>query len=107
MKNKEGYIYLIWTGTDYFKIGRTNNPEKRLKAHRTSNHLVEGFTALFHVEDMYLAETLLKRRFEKYMTDNREWYELPITELETLEKNVVGLKKSYITEQFLSFLKYD
>ena len=99
MKNKEGYVYLIWTGTDYFKIGRTNNPEKRLKAHRTSNHLVEGFTALFHVEDMYLAETLIKRRFEKYMVDNREWYELPISELEELEKKQLILKIKEINRQ--------
>jgi hypothetical protein len=107
MRKKEGYIYLIWTGTDHFKIGRTNNPEKRLKAHRTSNHLVEGFTALFYVDDMYLAETSLKHKFQDYMTDSREWYELPIDELKNLEKSVIGLKKSYLTEQFLNFLKID
>lgn len=106
-KTKEGYIYLIWTGTDHFKIGRTNNPEKRIKAHRTSNHLVEGFTALFYVEDMYLAETALKHRFRNYMTDKREWYELPIEELQNLENKIIGLKKSYLTEQFLNILKLD
>lgn len=105
MKNKEGYIYLIWTNTDYFKIGRTKNPEKRLKAHRTSNHLIEGFTALFYVEDMYIAETRLKHRFQDYMTDSREWYELPVEELKYLENTIIGLKKSYLTEQFLNFIK--
>jgi hypothetical protein len=107
MRKRDGYIYLIWTGTDHFKIGRTNNPNKRLKAHRTSNHLVEGFTALFYVDDMYLAETLLKHRFQDYMTDTREWYELPIEELKNLEKNIVGLRKSYLTEQFMSFFETD
>ena len=105
MKRKDGFVYLIWTGTNYFKIGRTNNPEKRMKAHRTSNNLIEGYTAIFYVEDMYMAETLLKRKFEKYMADSREWYELPIEELKTLEKNIIGIKKSYLTEQFNEFLK--
>jgi predicted GIY-YIG superfamily endonuclease len=107
MKRKDGFVYLIWTGTNYFKIGRTNNPEKRIKAHRTSNNLIEGYTAIFYVEDMYMAETVLKRKFEKYMADSREWYELPIHELKELEKNIIGLKKSYLTEQFNNFLKFE
>lgn len=106
-KTKDGYIYVIWTGSNFFKIGRTINPQKRIKAHRTSNNLIEGYTAVFYVNDMYIAETTLKRKFEKYMADNREWYELPIEELKQLEKNIIGLKKSYLTEQFNEFLKLE
>lgn len=101
-----GYIYFILQeGTDLWKIGRTKKPLDRIKKHRNSNVNTIGYTAIFEVQDDVLSEKLLFRKWEHYRHDEREFFELPLEELQDLEQKIVGVKKSYYSEYFLNIIK--
>jgi predicted GIY-YIG superfamily endonuclease len=97
------YIYIIYEGDDRFKIGRSNNIHKRIESYKTHNSQIEGYLAVFEVKDSKLSEKALHRRYEPYRI-NREFFELPLEELKSLEDKIIGLKKSYLSGQYLEFI---
>ena len=100
-----GYIYFIHQeDTNYWKIGRTKKPQDRIRKHRTSNVNITGYTAIFEVEDDVLSESILKRLLKKYRFDNREFFELPIEELKTIETKIIGIKQAFYSEKFFSIV---
>lgn len=100
-----GYIYFIHQeNTDYWKIGRTKKPADRLRKHRTSNFNITGFTALFEVENDVASERFLMKNLEKYRLDDREFFELPIDELKSIENKILGIKNIFYSQKFLSII---
>ena len=100
-----GYIYFIHQeGTDLWKVGRTKKPLDRIKKHKNSNVNTKGYTMLFEVNDDVLAETFLFRKWENYRHDEREFFELPIDELQNLEQKIIGVKTSFYSHDYYKLI---
>lgn len=70
-----GYVYILQAENGCYKIGRTNNMEKRIKAIRRDYPLNITVLHYFPCKDMISTETALHRRF----ADNRlqgDWFRL-------------------------------
>jgi hypothetical protein len=101
-----GYIYFIHQeGTDLWKVGRTKKPIDRIKKHKNSNVNTKGYTMLFEVNDDVLAETFLMRKWKDYRHDEREFFELPLSELKNVEAKLIGLKKSYYSYDYYKLIQ--
>jgi hypothetical protein len=69
-----GYVYLIWAeGTSHYKIGRTNNPAKRLKALQTGVSGNLQLIACVEYPNPASTETLLHRKFNGFRHGG-EWF---------------------------------
>jgi hypothetical protein len=99
---KYEYVYLLYEGNDIFKIGRTSNIHNRLKPYKTHSSNIEGYLAIFEVKDSKLSESRLHYFYKDYKK-NGEFFELPIDELRIMESKIVGLKKSYLSQQYIEF----
>ena len=101
-----GYIYFIHQeGTDLWKVGRTKKPLERIKKHKNSNVNTKGYTMLFEVNDDILSERCLFREWKDYRHDEREFFELPLDELNNLEQKIIGVKKSYYSFEYYKMIK--
>lgn len=100
---KSEYVYILYEGNDIFKIGRTSKIHDRLNSYKTHNSQIEGYLAVFEVSDSKMAEKHLHRVYEDYRVKN-EFFELPIAQLKELENRIIGLKKSYISKQYMDFV---
>jgi hypothetical protein len=101
-----GYIYFIHQeGTDLWKVGRTKKPLDRIKKHKNSNVNTKGYTMLFEVSDDILSERCLFRAWKNYRHDEREFFELPLDELNNLEQKIIGVKKSYYSFEYYKMIK--
>jgi len=84
LKN-HGYIYILYnvsySAFNYknpFKIGRTNNPEKRLTQHSCSQMLDCNYVFISEVCTNYIqADGLIKQNLRKYRI-NRELYDIEL-----------------------------
>lgn len=74
--HRPGYIYLIHqAGTNYYKIGLTSNPEKRLKQLQTGSSGRLCFKHLIQCHDMSAAELRLHQRFAaQRIRKDGEWF---------------------------------
>lgn len=97
------YVYVIYENENTFKIGRSKNVSRRIKSYKTHNSSINGYLAIFEVNDSKLAESSLHRVYSKYCIKG-EFFELPVKELKKLESNIIGLKKSYLSQQYLEFI---
>jgi len=78
-RDRAGYIYLIkalGSNPTRFKIGRTNNIERRLKEIATCNPYPITLIDSFKVEDSVLSEKSLHQKMDKYRVWG-EWFLLP------------------------------
>lgn len=77
-----GYIYFFRGASEPFwmvKIGRTNNPVRRLKAHRTANPHGILVLAVFKTKDDVKAERILHETFAgSRMNPRNEWFYLSL-----------------------------
>jgi hypothetical protein len=73
MKNKNGYVYLMFDGTN-FKIGKTNDLTKRLNQFRTSNINIKLLAYRKSLNPIY-EEKYLQKTFLKYRISN-EWFKI-------------------------------
>lgn len=77
--SSEGFVYLIhMTGTTYYKIGMSLDPQLRLRTLQTGNPHTLSIRSTLGVEDMRSAETSLHQQFEtqRVMNGNaREWFD--------------------------------
>jgi allophanate hydrolase subunit 1 len=72
---RRGYVYLIQSESGWYKIGRTINPEDRMKTFSVKLPFRVEYICLIQSEDMIALEAELHKRFE----DQRfagEWFDL-------------------------------
>ncbi|MCJ1374903.1 hypothetical protein MMC20_006136 [Loxospora ochrophaea] len=74
-----GHLYLIhMSGTTFYKIGMSLDPEMRLRTLQTGNPLPLSLLSTHDVQDMRSAEMSVHQRFENQRVPNasvREWFE--------------------------------
>ncbi|KAL8981903.1 MAG: hypothetical protein Q9205_003441 [Flavoplaca limonia] len=77
--SSRGFVYLIhMTGTTYYKIGMSLDPEIRLRTLQTGNPYVLNIMITQYVSDMRSAETSLHQRHEAQRVLNlnaKEWFD--------------------------------
>lgn len=94
-KKETGYVYFLKiavNGHTFFKIGKTTNKEKRLKAFPVKFPLSTELFKDFYVNDI----TLVERLFHKLFKDKRregEWFELDYNDCELIKKRGLLLLK--------------
>lgn len=71
----KGYVYLLQSPSTAYKIGRTVNPENRMKTFGIQLPFEVEYLAVIPTDDMYLLEATLHERFA-YKRLNGEWFEL-------------------------------
>lgn len=79
MSKKEGYLYVGFDATKLFKIGITNNYEKRLRQFRTGNPTFH-YIMVFNVESPAVAEIEMHTKFD-YLKYSGEWFKLNASDL--------------------------
>lgn len=91
-RNRSGYVYLIKSPTGAYKIGRTNNPENRMRTFNVKLPFEIEFIALIKTEDMVWLEKDLHDRFAAKRI-NGEWFSLDENDVDYItglaSKNVV------------------
>ncbi len=90
-RNRAGYVYLLRTIHDstLYKIGRTNNPDNRLRTFNVKLPFPVEYEHLIKSDDMYQLESNLHRRFASQRI-NGEFFRLSETD--------VGYIKSLVTK---------
>ena len=93
---KFGAIYIAHNprdGADTFKVGKTErSPDERMKelTGETSNLGTYTAKSFFVVEDINLAERMCHKRLDRYrVQSNREFFELPFSQLLQIVKDAV------------------
>lgn len=71
----DGYVYAIGHPHGYVKIGRSKDPQARLKDHQTSNPYELWIIAQIPVNNSETVETELHERFDEKRVRG-EWFEL-------------------------------
>ena len=86
----KSYIYIITDGENY-KVGKSNNVEKRLKSMETGNPKELSIVAKCEVDEKYIynVENQLHKMFEDYNIKN-EWFNKGILEYISNIDNIIG-----------------
>lgn len=72
---KHGYVYLIQSISQHYKIGRTRNPKDRLRTFNVKLPFEVDFIAVIRTKDMFSLEAELHQRFGDKRI-NGEWFDL-------------------------------
>ncbi len=70
-----GFVYLLSDGEGYYKIGRTNSIENRMRAFATEWRVKARLIHVIQTEDMVGLESALHTRFAN-KRQNGEWFKL-------------------------------
>jgi hypothetical protein len=73
---RAGFVYLIEASNGTYKIGRTNNPENRMKTFGVKLPFDIEYLAVIQTDDMYLLEKTLHDRFAGKRLNGSEFYQL-------------------------------
>lgn len=73
---RAGYVYLIAASNGTYKIGRTKNPEDRMKTFGLRLPFHVEYVAVVQTEDMYSLEKELHKRFKKKRLNGSEFFQL-------------------------------
>lgn len=85
----KGYVYLLRTDTGHWKIGRTNNPENRLKTFNVKLPFLVAYEHLIPCQDMYAAETELHEKYAAKRINGSEFFALnaeEVAEIKSIER---------------------
>lgn len=74
-QNSLGFVYLLQSQSGHYKIGRTTNPQNRLKTFSVKLPFEVEYICLIQVQDMYQMESELHTRFAEKRI-NGEWFNL-------------------------------
>jgi hypothetical protein len=74
--DKSGYVYLLQSPTTYYKIGKTNAPNNRLKTFNVKLPFEVEYAALIETSDMHRLEKELHERYETKRVKGTEWFAL-------------------------------
>lgn len=80
MEDRSGYVYLVQSPTTNYKIGRSRNPDDRLKTFEVKLPFEVEYAHLIKCSDMYRAESILHARFDRRRV-NGEWFNLSDAEV--------------------------
>lgn len=85
---KSGYVYLIKASTGHRKIGRTVNPQNRMKTFNIKLPFEVEYEHLIKTNDMLMLESQLHNKFSEKRI-NGEWFDLDGSDVEYI-KSLVG-----------------
>lgn len=80
--NRFGSIYLIWSETGHYKIGRSANPRQRFSSLRSSSPLPLRLIHFFETSDCISVERDLHERFKSSRIAGGEWFTLTDAQVE-------------------------
>ncbi len=83
---KEGYLYIGYDGTGYFKIGITDNPKRRYKQIKTANPTFV-YLWIFSVNFPQVLEAELHSKFYNKKVQG-EWFQLSSSDLESIANRI-------------------
>lgn len=84
LKQVPGFVYLVKSPTGFYKIGRTKNPEKRIKSFEVKLPFEVELDALIPTVDMYRLEADLHQRFAEKRGQG-EWFALTPDDVEYIK----------------------
>jgi hypothetical protein len=87
-----GYVYLLQSPTKAYKIGRSKNPENRLKTFSVKLPFEVEYIALIKTNDMVGLERQLHQRFADKRV-NGEWFELSSEDVQYIQGLSNGQEK--------------
>lgn len=83
-RKRDGYVYVLkQIGGDYYKIGRTSNPDNRRETFNVKLPFRVEYEIVIKTDDMYLLERQLHSRFNAKWIDG-EWFQLSPDDLEAI-----------------------
>lgn len=76
-RSRSGYVYLLSAVHDstLFKIGRTNNPQNRLRTFNVKLPFAVEYLYIIKTDDMYALESILHHKFASKRLEG-EWFKL-------------------------------
>lgn len=80
-RKKPGYIYLAYSETDHYKIGRSKGPADRIQVFNTEMPVEVSMLHTFETDDMGQAEALLHDRYDSKRVKG-EWFDLSVPDIE-------------------------
>lgn len=80
----KGFVYLIQSPTGAYKIGRTTNPNDRMKTFSVKLPFEVDYVCVIQTDDMYGLESQLHNKFAKNRV-NGEWFALTPDEVEYIK----------------------
>ena len=72
-----GYIYLLMSENGYYKIGRTTNIQKRLKAIQREYPIEIKLLHFWECDNYIEVESTLHELYKEYRRGKTEWFSLP------------------------------
>lgn len=72
-RSTAGYVYLLQSESGYWKIGRTANPDNRLKTFNVKLPFQVAYKHLIQTDDMYTLEAQLHSRYAEKRVEG-EWF---------------------------------
>lgn len=88
MQKTAGYVYLVQSPTGAYKIGRTKNPDDRMRTFSVKLPFEVEYVALIPCDDMKWLEAELHNRYaDKHV--NGEWFNLDAADVETIRSLAV------------------
>lgn len=86
------YVYLIKNTEDsYYKIGVSNNPNKRIKELNTGNSSILELVTVYETDIPYKIEKILHKRYS-YLRKHNEWFDFSIIEETDFIKNCKNIE---------------
>lgn len=79
-----GYVYLLQSPTGAYKIGRSRDPQSRLRTFQVKLPFEVSYVAVIQSENMYSLERELHNRFEQQRV-NGEWFNLSPEDVEYIK----------------------
>jgi len=81
---KPGYVYLAYSETDHYKIGKSIGPEDRIAVFDTQMPIEVSMLHSFEADDMSTAEAMLHRQFDDKQVKG-EWFDLDPVDIEFIK----------------------
>lgn len=89
------YVYLISDINSYtYKIGISNNPEKRIKSLQTGNEKLLKIIHKVYCENYNEVETALHNQY-KFLKINGEWFELSKNDVEKFPESCKKIDENF------------
>lgn len=84
-----GFVYLLQSASGNYKIGRTKNPDDRLRTFGVKLPFEVEYTCVIATDDMYALEAELHARFDAKWVDG-EWFALDEADVQYIKSLVVA-----------------
>jgi len=79
-----GFVYLLADGEGYYKIGRTNSIDNRMRAFTTQWRVKAKLIHVMQTDDMCKLESILHEQFAG-KRQNGEWFKLTKADVERIK----------------------